>query len=267
MGLENRYITLLMFILIYSTLYVNPKAPGLETPPPVDVINKKKNKKLFKKERQVWMENMHRVEPGLDWRLINKRQKDFKIKRRTDFRKNIAQNEESYNFPIRDIQGQWFERGSNNQAGRIRVSKVDFTNQEIYCASSGGNIWKGNIDGSGWTSLNDYFQIKGIHFLDRISFNDVQRMILVNNKNCFFTENDAYTIEESDGLENIENWGWIFRAIVKNDNQQTIYLGAIEWDYSAWTQLPVIYKSVDGGNNFVRILELSAANGFSFGDK
>ena len=264
-GIENRYMILLMFILIYSTVYINPKGPSFKTPPPVDVINKKKNKKLFKKERQVWMENMHRVEPGLDWRLINKRQKDFKIKKRTDVRKNITQIEDSYSSPRRDIPGQWFERGSNNQAGRIRVSKVDFTNQEIYCASSGGNIWRGNIDGSGWTSLNDYFQIKGIHFLDRIFFNDVQRMILVNNKNCFFTENDAYTIEESNGLENIENWGWIFRAIVKNDNQQTIYLGAIEWDYSEWTQLPVIYKSVDGGNNFVRILELSAANGFSFG--
>ena len=33
-------------------------------------------------------------------------------------------------------------------------------------------IWRGGIDGSNWISLNDYFQIKGIHFLHRFNFSN-----------------------------------------------------------------------------------------------
>ena len=50
----------------------------------------------------------------------------------------------SDNFEIiisRDIEGTWIERGSNNLAGRIRTADIDFSENMVYCASSGGNIW------------------------------------------------------------------------------------------------------------------------------
>ena len=56
-------------------------------------------------------------------------------------------------------------RGSNNLAGRVHTIDVDFENDLIYLGSSGGNIWRGTINGENWESLNDYMQIKDIKII------------------------------------------------------------------------------------------------------
>ena len=55
-------------------------------------------------------------------------------------------------------------------------------------------------------------------------------MIVINDKNCFRTDDDGYIIEGATGLETVQ-WGWIFRAIQASDEIGTIFLGVIEWDY------------------------------------
>ena len=88
---------------------------------------------------------------------------------------------------------------------------------------------------------------------------------MVNNKQCYRSDNDGLIIESATGLETLQNWGWIFRSVLLNDIQNTIYLGVIEWDYDAWTYLPAIYKSTNAGLSFTRIAELTSANGFTVG--
>ncbi|HIB04130.1 MAG TPA: hypothetical protein EYO18_00140, partial [Candidatus Marinimicrobia bacterium] len=210
---------------------------SLLVPIPTEVINKKKDRKKFKEERQEWMQNMHRAAPDVDWEKMDLDTRFDKITTKTLNRKRDNPDHQKNNTE-RTIPAQWYERGSNNQAGRIRTADVDFENSQIYCASSGGNIWRGSLDGTGWESLNDYFQITGIHLLKRFSYNNFQRMIIVNNKDCYRSDNDGYVIEGADGLESIQNWGWVFRSVIKNDESHTIYLGVIEWDYSVWTHLP-----------------------------
>ena len=121
------------------------------------------------------------------------------------------------------------------------------------------------MDGSNWISLNDYYQIKGIHFINRFSHNELTRMIVVNDKNCFRTDDNGYIIEGASGLESVQQWGWIFRAIQGSDENRTIFLGAIEWDYDEWTYLPAIYRSIDNGESFTRIVEMTSVNGFNVG--
>ena len=232
-------------------------------PPPTEIIERKKDRKIFKQNRKDWMENMHRSAPNIDWKKIDQESREQQVLSKTSLRKGILNRQiqrNSINTP-----GQWHERGSNNQAGRIRTSFIDYENEEIYCASSGGNIWRGGIDGSNWISLNDYFQIKGIHFLHRFNFSNFTRMIMVNDKNVYRTDDDGYVIEPATGLESVQQWGWIFRAVRTNEPNGTIYLAAIEWDYNAWTHMPSIYKSIDNGESFIRILELTDQNGFVVG--
>ena len=174
------------------------------------------------------MENMHRSSLDVDWRQMDANTRKNKFISNTLKRKNNYLSTQIRELTT-DVPGEWYERGSNNQAGRIRTSLIDHQNGTIYCASSGGNIWRGNIDGSGWASLNDYYQIKGVHFINRFSHNELTRMIVINDKNCFRTDDDGYIIEGATGLEPVQQWGWIFRAIQASDEIGTIFLVVIEW--------------------------------------
>ena len=259
---ENSTTLLLLILLIVLTSIL--KEDSQHIPIPTEIIEKKKNRKVFKQNRKEWMENMHRAAPEVDWRLVDENTRKNKFIANTLKRKNSLPNIQNLQNN-RSVPGEWHERGSNNQAGRIRTSFIDHGNDEVYCASSGGNVWRGNLDGSDWISLNDYYQIKGIHYLDRFPYEGMTRMIMVNDKNCFRTDDDGYIIEGSEGLESVQQWGWIFRAIQSNDESGTIYLGVIEWDYVEWTYLPAIYSSMDKGESFSKIVELTAENGFIVG--
>ena len=254
-----------LFFIIFLLILVTANKRTQKIPLPTEIINKKENKKKFKQERKDWIRNMHKSAPDDDWELINenirlqKHRYNNQIKSQQQGFDLLAETSHS-----RQVPGEWNERGSNNQAGRIRTSEYDFISQEIYCASSGGNIWRGSLDGTDWVSLNDYFQIKGIILLKRFSHNETQRMVMINNKNCYYTDDDGYIIESSTGLESVQNWGWIFRGIINTSNNH-IFLGAIEWDYELWTYLPAIYKSINGGESFTKILDLTEENGFTVG--
>ena len=254
-----------IYVLLFFIIIFLSKDQNSNIPIPTDIIERKKDRKLFKQNRKEWMENMHRSAPGIDWKKIDDKTRNQKYLSKTLNRKNSLQSSHGLQSALL-IPGEWYERGSNNQAGRIRTSFIDYDNEDIYCASSGGNIWRGNLDGSNWISLNDYYQIKGVHYLNRFSYADNTRMIMINDKNCFRTDDDCYVIEGANGLESVQEWGWIFRAVQSKDNYGTIYLGAIEWDYEEWTYLPAIYSSIDGGESFSKIIELTAENGFVVGD-
>ena len=259
---DKNIFSYFFMIIIFFSIYLKKEKGNY--PPPTEIIERKKDRKVFKVQRKEWMKAMHQSEPGLDWKKINSETRKEKFIEKTKNKLNNIQNREYSRNPM-PVPGEWHERGSNNQAGRIRTSFVDHNNDEIYCASSGGNIWRGGIDGSNWVSLNDYFQIKGIHYLNRIELSSGTRMLMINDKDCYRTDDDGYIIQGSTGLENIQDWGWIFRARMANDSYQTIYLAVIEWDYAEWTYLPAIYSSIDNGETFNKILELTAESGFDVG--
>jgi len=227
------------------------------TPPPTEILQKKKDRKQFKKDRLAWMEQMHRAAPGVDYKQMNQQTRSQNQSFWTSQRQTQLETTSSRHIP-----GAWFERGSNNLAGRIRTAIFDFNTNEIYCASSGGNIWRGNIDGTDWISLNDYFQITGIHFLHRLDLENSTRMLMVNGKNCYFTDDDGFTIESATGLSSVQNWGSIKRCVITGND---IYLAVLEWDYVAWTYLQAIYHSDDFGESFSKITELTSADGFVVG--
>ena len=99
------------------------------------------------------------------------------------------------------------------------IIKVGFSfwgNNLIYCASDGGNIWRGTLNGNDWTSLNDYMQILGITFLRIINTDSGQRLLIGSENNGFYySDNEGLILNEAEGLDITLNWESIKRTIIK----------------------------------------------------
>ena len=147
-------IFILSIILILSVYFIIDKQDqNIEGkfPAPTELMQKKKDRKKFKKGRKEYYKQMHKTAPDVDWKKIDADFRREKSRNKTELRRNIiSQNlnsDEMNIFRNREIEGIWEEKGSNNLSGRIHTAEVDFNNDLIYCGSSGGNIWRGTIDG------------------------------------------------------------------------------------------------------------------------
>ena len=58
-------------------------------PPPTEIIERKKDRKIFKQNRKDWMENMHRSAPNIDWRKIDQESREQQVLSKTSVRKGI----------------------------------------------------------------------------------------------------------------------------------------------------------------------------------
>ena len=151
----------------------------------------------------------------------------------------------------RNIEGIWRERGSNNLAGRVHTIDVDFENDLIYLGSSGGNIWRGTINGENWESLNDYMQIKDIKIIRVIELDNFKRLLVGSSDGFFYTDDEGFIINQSVGLDSPLDWGEFYRFIIKGENEDAIiYALAKEWDNGSTIS---IYKSIDLGVSFEKI--------------
>ena len=248
------------FIAIFITCFIcfyflnnltNSNTAG-DNPIPTEFVEKKNNRKKIKEGRKEWILNMHKSHPDVDWREIDKKNRKINTDKVIQLRKSLLESQNSRdildNYEIilnRDIEGLWIERGSNNLAGRIRTADIDFNNNNIYCASSGGNIWKGTLDGENWTSLNDYMQILGITFLRIINTDSGQRLLIGSENNGFYySDNDCLTMSESNGLGNSS----IKRIIMEHGTNHI---------YALVNDSPrAIYISTDLGENFELLVSL-----------
>ena len=69
---------LLLVSLILALVYLDPdKSEFGEMPVPTEIIQKKKDRKQFKKDRKEWLENMHRTAPGVDWKKMDQQIKEL----------------------------------------------------------------------------------------------------------------------------------------------------------------------------------------------
>lgn len=195
----------------------------------------RKERKKFKKQ---FFENMHRSEEGFNWKQHNK-----------DLRwENYIQKNSKKQL---SVAGYWTERGSANQSGRIHTAELDTLHNILYCASSGGNIWKGTPEGENWVSMNDELRFYDIKMLDMIQNDTLNRLIVCSGSSEFyFTDDEGETWNQSTGLEGTIEWGHIRKAVVVNDSLQSIYVLTSEWDNASWSAVSKIYKSSNQGLSF-----------------
>ena len=244
-----------------------PEIKGRQ-PVPTEFDIKKSKRKDFKNQRKDYIKNMHRAHPDVDWEKMDAEFRKIRTDKVREIRQDLfysrnlnPQNKQTENIS-RDLSGYWQERGSNNLAGRILTADIDWGNNLIYCASDGGNIWRGSLNGEDWTSITDYLQIRGIHFLRLIEFEDTRRLLIANGDNLYYTDDEGVTLQLSNGLDFLSGWGgnYLKRVIMTED--KIVYLLATEGTGN-WNAVGTIYKSTDHGRNFTKILTLDTNAGMS----
>lgn len=196
-------------------------------------------RKERKKIKKAFFENMHRAEEGFNRKEHNKQLRWKKYEEKAHTKAEIP------------VDGYWQERGSANQSGRIHTAELDTINNLLYCASSGGNIWKGNPEGENWESLNDELKFYNIKMLDLIQNDSLNRLVVCSGSSEFYyTDDSGLTWNQSTGLEGTIDWGHIRKSVVVNDSLKSVYVLTSEWDDGSWGSVARVYRSQNQGESF-----------------
>ncbi|MFH1050207.1 MAG: hypothetical protein V1779_04665 [bacterium] len=248
--MKSIYYLLIVVLLLTVEGFSQPFSSNLEFQ-----LMKEENPN-FKLERKKWMEDMHRTAPGNDYKLLNsalREQKQLARKKKIEaLLKSDSKGVRILSDTVGDgkLVGKWIERGSNNLAGRMLTCDIDWENNLIYNASSGGNIWRGTLEGQDWTCLNNGLQMTNIVLLKVINQNNNKRIFAVTDTRGYYSDNEGLTWEKSTGLEKPQSWGGVRRAVITNDVNHYIYFLGNEWDYDISKSVTCIYRSTDLGETF-----------------
>ena len=204
--------------------------------------------------REAWMELIHRAAPGTDWREMDRlaaRQLAQQRSRLTALRDGRSVEI----FANGNLEGEWRERGSRNQAGSLRTVEYVPALNKIFGIADGGSLWKGNPDGSGWTILNDDFLLHP-EILEAFYPNDTSavRLIGASGKTLMFSDDEGQVWNDATFTPGFyDGWGSPMSVTILPDSTHTIYYLAHTWDATPWAPRIWLYRSTDGGQNFQRL--------------
>ncbi len=241
------------FCFFYIVLLLALNGAFSQTTIPNNLMSQEQDE-TFRKLREEWFESLHRCQPGLPWWLLDQTARESRwtkssyekvvgLKRKGDvaLAEWVAENR---------ILGTWFERGSSNQSGRVHTADIDFNDETIFLASSGGNVWKGNLQGNQWVCLNNSRKFANPRMVRIIPMGSKRRVVVVANSPTavYYSDDDGSSWESAKGLSNAQKWGSAIRGVVSLN--YSVYVLVNEWDYSRWKSMVTLYKSVDSGVSF-----------------
>lgn len=217
-------------------------------------------------ERDRWIEGLHRTEPGINWRVVDRETREAKLALRAEREaksrwSSLLSDSTGRSDTIGGLlSGRWSERGSADLAGRIVCADIDVERGLIYAASGGGNIWRGTLGGGGWRSLNDGVRFGGVVMVQALPRTDGVRLVVASNgpASIQYSDDEGLTWQQSSGLERIKSWGSFRRVITLDDTAHTIYALGNEWDNESWRSVVVLYRSTDGGQSFTNVFRTDA---------
>ena len=187
-----------------------------------------------KSSRKAWFAQMHRASPEVDTKAVDKRVGLAQIQRR---------NALTLTPPTPDA-GAWVERGSDNQAGRVHVTRraPDGT---LYVGSSKGGVWRSNTDGASWVPIGDNLY-GGAHWLEVVS-SESGNIVLASTDGGMIhrSVDDGATWVEPSGLpESI----WSVRRLLQQSDEDIFLLAYGEAGGS-------LLRSTDAGASFESVLQ------------
>ena len=244
----------------------------------------KKDKLEYKKEQREWEERMHVAPKHIDWkkrdlRTLQRKQMRYlenkSEQKLEDFIVAAGMPQEAPADTITTlgdqplarmaseagIKGEWIEKGSNNLAGRVLKTFYYEENNSIYLISAGGIIWKGDLDGSNWRSLNDRMKFnngKTIHVMRTPEGND--RILVTDKDNLYYSDNDGETWVISEDLE-LDNLRTLHYSLVTRG--AVIYALAFDYDRIDGSETGfgvALFKSIDYGQTFQHVWRLHGYN-------
>lgn len=159
---------------------------------PIQLSERSKSKEV-KKE---WLELIHRAPDGVDWRVIENKNR---LNIYEDNKPSLLQPR-SNSVEIADgvLIGRWKEKGSRNLSGSVLKTAYSKNSNTLYALADGGTIWQTDPTGETWTIVND--QLKFDHKnLEVIDIDGTDRIIASIGGQAYYSD-DGYTWEKSDGF-------------------------------------------------------------------
>jgi hypothetical protein len=233
------------------------------------VLQKEEDESEELAKREEWIERIHKAAPGVDWRAIEEQNR---LNRYNSFLNRDIKKDGTTLISVGNnlLQGVWTEKGSANLAGRTHTADYDTLSRKIYLGSSGGNIWKGNLNGTDWEVLNDQLQFPSIQLVRILNRNKSRRILAATDqKVIYYSDNDGTTWETSEGFGAFSGGGeGIIRTQVRDDSLATIYTLVSERIPPSTQRVHSIFKSVDLGSTFERLVTIPESAGLqnSFAD-
>lgn len=206
-----------------------------EHPAPTEIASEQDEEEANEARRE-WLERVHRAPPGLDWRALEEQNVRDLVARR---RERAA--------PL----GQWVERGSDNQAGSMFTVDRTADGARLYAGSAFGGLWRGNVDGTGWTPIGDG-NYGGVHHL--VVLPGAPEVLLTSptwGQLVYRSADDGATWSPPAGLS--ASLAGVRRLVA--DPSGVVWLVAVD-DQTR------LYRSTDRGASFERVLDL----GYGWGD-
>jgi len=201
--------------------------------------------------REEWLEMMHRTAPDTDWKEIERKNMMSTYQHRKQLSKQVANRTEEL-LANGNMYGEWMEKGSNNQAGCLTAVDFDNVSDEVYAIAPGGTLWKGNLENSNWTTLNDdvLFHSK---ILQTTYTSAGRRIISAIGKDIYYSDDEGANWIQSGGITYDQAWGSPIKMMKVNDATNTIYYLVRTWNNTSWMGEICLYASIDNGTNFTKI--------------
>lgn len=196
-----------------------------------------------KKKRKAWMKELHRTPPELDYKTIEKGNGLAQIAKR-----NTISDARQQRIAVPRM-GDWTERGSANQAGRMHVALHSPDQSTLWAGSAKGGLWRRPVDSvsSAWTPVGDNL-FGGAHhllILDGAGGPDV--IVAATDGGLIHTStDDGASWNEPTGLP----WRWGIRRLIATSAGIFVVLVEANWEgYSVW-------RSTDDAASFTVIRDL-----------
>ncbi len=198
-------------------------------------------------KREAWIESMHAAEHGTDWKAIEARTRYTRHQKRVAAKKTTQIREDEW-LADGNLFGEWVERGSNNQAGRILATDYVPEIDKIFMLSAGGTLFKGDRDGSSWEVINDDLRFN-TKFLRHFEHNGGRRWIAFVEDKPYYSDDDGVSWTESFGIFYTNDNGGFHEPVILNDGNNTMY---VLKKSTYWDDIE-LYRSTDQGEVFVQV--------------
>jgi hypothetical protein len=209
-------------------------------------------------QRRAYLELLHRAAPDDDWRAIDAATLEAALARRMAARSRAlaegAGAGELWTVPLgAGLSGQWLERGSRNQAGRVIGTDYDPATGRLLSYAHGGQIWRAQRPLLDWVSINDAAQFvpnRSGGFMRRLG-GATERLLVASDRPVgLYRSDDLGQIWTA--ATGIPAGGWYAGGLAaRGGGSAEVFLLRNFSDPGAGAFRPKLFASVDRGASFV----------------
>jgi hypothetical protein len=251
-----RYVVRCCSLALLPWLVACNGASVVATPQPIELPGE--TNPDHNANRRAWIERMHLAAPGDNWREIDANNLAAALEKRMSARAAARSSGIYADADVRTVAlgggatGEWRERGSGNQAGRVVGGDYDPATQRVMTYAHGGQIWSANRGALDWQSLNDSVQFvpngAAGSFL-RLGGEPDRLLVASDRPNGLYLSDDrGETWTAASGFPASNTW--YAQGLERRGGGADIYMLRNHFDSGLGVWRPKLFASSDRGSTF-----------------